>query len=159
TSPVTGHETVPSFHFVPGDAAFAEPLDVHDDLWELEQRAAPSRYAPPWATHGEPLDAQLVSLRRGAEALVVAAFPVPPSMLSGSWRAELGASGGPNERVAAAVLADSGATGLMTLAVPLTRALVGMDLVGTGADSRAVGGNRMDTLYAARTRQTLTPPG
>src|SRR5690606_26343895 len=61
TSPVTGHETVPSFHFVPGDAAFAEPLDVHDDLWELEQREAPSRYAPPWATHVELLDAQLVS--------------------------------------------------------------------------------------------------
>ena len=71
---VIGHEPTPAFDFVPAAEvlAVADSADASD--WELHDRMAQSRYAPPYARSVGELDHQVAFFRRGDSALVVAAF-------------------------------------------------------------------------------------
>lgn len=73
---VIGHESSPSFNFVPAASAVDSPFTIVSDLFDPKLRTARMRYAPAYLRKLHPLDPQIAIFRRGDSALVVAAFDV-----------------------------------------------------------------------------------
>lgn len=73
---VVGHESSPSFNFVPVSAVVDSPFTISPDRFDLRLRTARMRYAPRYLRSLHPLAPQLAVFRRGDSALVVAAFDV-----------------------------------------------------------------------------------
>jgi hypothetical protein len=71
---IGGHEPTPSFHFGPAPHALVDPAEARPEDWAVGTPLARERYAPAYARHVTPLEAQIATYRRGDSLLVVAAF-------------------------------------------------------------------------------------
>ena len=74
--PITGHEPVPSFHFLPDGSAWVDPGSASPQVWEPRAPRAREHYAPRYATAFGPLEHQVALFRRRDSCLVVGAYDV-----------------------------------------------------------------------------------
>lgn len=71
---VITHYAPRSWSFLPSMAAAVDPSLLEDEHLELDSERSRTVYAPPYATHFAEMDHQLAVFRRGARAVVVAAY-------------------------------------------------------------------------------------
>ncbi|PYP44862.1 MAG: hypothetical protein DMD50_13095, partial [Gemmatimonadetes bacterium] len=74
--PITGHEPVPAFHFLPDGSAWDDPGSASPQVWEPRAPRAREHYAPRYATAFGPLEHQVALFRRRDSCLVVGAYDV-----------------------------------------------------------------------------------
>lgn len=150
--PITGHERVPSFHFVPASEVLRDPALADPDSWKPDVPRAQHRYAPRWARRFVPLPAQLGVFRRGDSALVVAAWDISGDSALGRpaaprWVA-LAVVPGPHAEARVDSMGNAPVAGWLTVRVGGGEALASLELV--GEDSAA---------SVARYRTMIATPG
>lgn len=73
---VSGHEAVPSYHFLPVTASMDSIPALKGDVWNLRMQRAVERYLPTRVDQFRELDAQVALFRRRDSVMVVAAYDV-----------------------------------------------------------------------------------
>jgi hypothetical protein len=140
---VIGYEPRPARAF-----AATDPSDSSGGGWELDARAARSRFAPSYADSILPLGHQLARFRRGDSTVVVAVYDAGAREAWGNapLHAGLALARGPDTVLAARRLDDAGPRGTLLVTAPrAAAALVAVELWSPVA------------RRAARARYTIAP--